>query len=111
MKDLVLKEASIQEAFNVVDNLKAMAKDQLKNAKTNYLAGSIAAAFGAAIIMIVLLGEEINIFLIYGGLILIGGLVQMANASNRKTRYTVIIENIQSEENDREVKDKNLFDD
>lgn len=95
---LIGMQASIEEALFIENNLKKLANRALNNAGTDTLSGITKAVCGLAIVIIVHLATLNNSIMIYGGIIMVAGLVQIANAESRKSRFKTILQNISNQQ-------------
>jgi hypothetical protein len=91
---LIGMHASNEEALHIENNLEKLALKELDDAGTDTLSGITKTVCGTAVIVIVWLAALGNSMMIYGGLIMVAGLVQIANAASRKSRFRTILENI-----------------
>ena len=99
--------ASLDEALYIENNLQKLAGERLNQASTDRIGGTVKTIGGMAIITIVFLASLGNNAMIFGGIIMVFGLVEIANAASRKSRYQTIIQNIenQTQEQDGDVGD------
>lgn len=91
---LIGMRASNEESLYVINKLDDWAAEEVKNALSDRIGGITRAICGMAVIIIVLLVPLGNMVTILGGLLCIGGLLQVANASYRRKRYMAIQNNI-----------------
>jgi hypothetical protein len=91
---LIGMRASNEEGLYVINQLDEWAGDAVKNALADRLGGITRAICGMAVIIIIMLVPLGNTVTILGGLLCIGGLVQVANAEYRRKRYITIQNNI-----------------
>ena len=90
-------KASLDEALYIENNLEKLAGERLNQAATDRIGGIIKTIGGMAIITIVFLASLGNNAMIFGGIIMVFGLVEIANAASRKSRYETIIQNIENQ--------------
>lgn len=103
--------ASLEEALYVENNLEELAGKALADAATDRISGITKALCGTAVIIIVHLASLRNNVMIYGGIIMVAGLVQIANSASRKSRYQTILYNIQNQKTEPGNDDTDLPDD
>ena len=94
---LIGMRARNEEALYVINKLEEWAGEALKDAIADRLGGITKAICGMAVIIIVMLVPLGNTITILGGLLCIGGLVQVANVEYRRRRYISIINNTRTE--------------
>jgi hypothetical protein len=91
---LIGMRAGNEEAIYIINKLDEWAGEAIKDAIADRLGGITRAICGMAVIIIIILVPLGNTITILGGLLCIGGLVQVANAEYRRKRYIAIQNNI-----------------
>jgi hypothetical protein len=100
---LLKKGLNENSAFMIVKSLESKSKELVEDYDTELITGGLLIIAGIAAFLLVSNEVFSKIFLLYGALLILGGVIRLTVSSNKKNKYKKILEIIASENDEPET--------